>query len=63
MSDSGIFKCRYCNKERPRNELKEYPIVRRDRNPRTGKACVVTERHLFCHDSGCAGYEQMAMEG
>jgi hypothetical protein len=63
MSDAEKTRCRYCGKERPRNELKEAVIIGRGRNERTGKACVTTERLLFCHDTGCAGNEQMAREG
>lgn len=49
--------CNYCDMVRPRNELR---IATIRRHPK--------QRHLemplpYCIDKGCAGFEQMGMEG
>ena len=65
MKNNQEFKCAYCGKERPRNELKEGSITYLGL-VWTGirwKSEVKREVRLYCADNHCHGYDQMGHEG
>lgn len=56
-------RCHYCRKERPMSELVPGEVSFIGSDPLTGKRKVMHETNLYCKDSPCHGYDQMANEG
>lgn len=69
MSDT-LEKCAYCGAARPSSEMISHKLFYRKQGwtpSRFGKSkwgqVLASDVRRYCHDKGCAGFDQMAHEG